>query len=171
MIKKTTSSRDERVALDVDIIRHTISTANTVRLADSFTLLYLTGLRPSEVSKCKLTTVEGVRCFDLTDKSLQLKSRASHRLIPVHYSIKDPEQLLESFRSMSSQYMNRQFNVPEGTLYSLRHSFATELVGNGTEPYIISELLGHSHQGMTLGRYVKGFPVKVLKEAVDKLNI
>ena len=113
--------------------------------------------------------MEGVQCFDLRDKTLQLKSRASHRLIPVHHSIEEPEQLLESFGSMSSQYMNRQFDVPEGTLYSLRHSFATELAGNDTEPYIISELLGHSHQGMTLGRYVKGFPVKVLKEAVDKL--
>ena len=171
MIKKTTSGRDERAALDVDIIKHAISTAKTTRLADSFTLLYLTGLRPSEVSKCKLTTVDGIECFDLRDKKITLKSKSSYRLVPIHHSIKDPEQLLESFRSMSSQYMNRQFDVPEGTLYSLRHSFATELAGNGTEPYIISELLGHSHQGMTLGRYVKGFPVKVLKEAVDKLNI
>jgi integrase len=171
MIKKTTSGRDERVALDVDTIMHTIATAKTARLTDSFALLYLTGLRPSEVTKCKLTSVDGIRCFDLRDRTLQLKSKGSYRLIPVHHAIKEPERLLESFKSMSSQYMNRQFDVAEGTLYSLRHSFATELAAKGVEPHIISELLGHSHQGMTLGRYVKGFPVKVLKEAVDKLNI
>ena len=171
MIKKTTSGRDERVALDVDTIKHAISTAKTARLADCFTLLYLTGLRPSEVYKCKITEVEDVQCFDLRDKTLQLKSKASYRLIPVHYSIKDPEQLLESYRSMSSQYINRLFDVPEGTLYSLRHSFATELAGKGVEPYIISELLGHTHSGMTMGRYVKGLPVKLLKKYVDKLNM
>ena len=171
MVKKTTAGRDERVALDVDTIKYAITTAKTARLADSFTLLYLSGLRPSEVHKCKISTVDGVKCFDLTDKSLELKSKGSYRLIPVHHAIKEPERLLESFRSMSSQYINRLFNVPNGTLYSLRHSFATELASKGVEPHIISELLGHSHSGMTLSRYVKGFPVKILKRAIDSLSL
>ena len=71
---------------------------------------------------------------------------------------------------MNSQYIGRQFKVSEGTLYRLRHSFATHLAAKGIEPYIISELLGHSHDGMTLSRYVKGFPFKSLREAIDKLE-
>ena len=169
MAKKTSSSREEREALSVSTIMRVIAASKTVELGHSYTLLYLSGLRPSEVYKCKITTVDGVKCFDLTDKSLELKSKSSYRLIPVHSSIDNPEELLESYRSMSSQYINRQFKVEEGTLYSLRHTFATELAASGTEPHIISELLGHTHSGMTLGRYVKGFPVQKLKDAIDTL--
>ena len=71
---------------------------------------------------------------------------------------------------MNSQYIGRQFKVSEGTLYRLRHSFATHLAAKGIEPYIISELLGHTHKGMTMGRYVKGFPVELLSEAINKLE-
>lgn len=78
---------------------------------------------------------------------------------------------MEDYKTMSSQYINRQFKVSKGTLYSLRHSFATILASKGVEPHIISELLGHSHGGMTLLRYVKGFPVQMLKDAVDTLLI
>jgi integrase len=171
MAKKTTSSRNERVALTPDTVKQVISSAKTTELSNAFTLLYLTGLRPSEVSKCKITTIDGIQCFDLTDTSINLKSTSSHRLIPVHRSIKEPEKLLEDFNSMSTQYISRQFKVEKGTLYSLRHSFATELASKGVEPHIISELLGHSHSGMTMGRYVKGLPVQMLKNTIDILSL
>ncbi len=170
MSKKTTNNRDERIALPVDTIRQAIKSAKTRELSSSFTLLYLSGLRPSEAFKCTVTAVDGIRCFDLTDLALQLKTKSSYRLIPVHHSIADPEQMLEDYRSMSSQYISRQFKVEEGTLYSLRHSFATQLASNGVEPHIISELLGHTHNGMTLGRYVKGFSIKLLSESINKLD-
>ena len=171
MAKKTTSSRNERVALTPDTVKQAITTSKTTELSNAFTLLYLTGLRPSEVSKCKITTIDGIQCFDLTDTSINLKSTSSHRLIPVHRSIKEPEKLLEDFSSMSTQYISRQFKVEKGTLYSLRHSFATELASHGVEPHIISELLGHSHSGMTMGRYVKGLPVQMLKNTIDILSL
>lgn len=170
MSKKTTNNRDERLALPVDTIRQAINGAKRRELSSSFTLLYLSGLRPSEAFKCTVTTVAGIRCFDLTDRALQLKTKSSYRLIPVHHSIDDPEQMLEDYRSMSSQYISRQFKVEEGTLYSLRHSFATQLASKGVDPHIISELLGHTHNGMTLGRYVKGFPIKLLSESINKVD-
>ncbi len=170
MAKKITNTRDERIALPVDTIKQAVDRAKTAKLASSFTLLYLTGLRPSEVYKCKVTVVNGIKCFDLTDKSLQLKTKGSYRLIPIHHTIADPDQMLEDYRSMSSQYISRQFKVEEGTLYSLRHSFATQLASKGVEPHIISELLGHTHTGMTLSRYVKGFPTKLLSKAINKLD-
>jgi len=170
MFKQSSGSRDERISLPVDTISRAVDDARTSKLASCFTLLYLTGMRPSEVYKCKITVVDGIKCFDLRDKNISLKTNSSHRLVPVHYSIDEPEQMLEDYRSMSSQYISRQFKVEEGTLYSLRHSFATELASKGVEPYIISELLGHTHNGMTLERYVKGFPTKLLSESINKLD-
>ena len=61
-------------------------------------------------------------------------------------------------------------NTKGKTLYSLRHTFATELAFRAIETTIISELLGHSHNGMTMGRYVKGLPIKLLSEAINKLE-
>ncbi len=170
MAKNIASSRDERIALDEDSVLKAINGAKTRELANSFTLLYLTGMRPSEVYKCKISTLDGIKCFDLTDKSLKLKSKSSHRLIPVHSAIANPEQFLKDYKTMSGQYLNRQFDVQKGTLYSLRHSFATTLASEGVEPHMISELLGHTHAGMTLGRYVKGFPVKLLSNRINKLS-
>ena len=171
MFKQPSGTRDERISLPVDTILKAVDDARTAKLASCFTLLYLTGMRSSEVYKCKVAVVDGIKCFDLRDKNISLKTNSSHRLVPVHSSINEPEQMLEDYRSMSSQYISRQFKVMEGTLYSLRHSFATHMAAKGVEPYIISELLGHSHGGMTLGRYVKGFDVKILKNAIDKLKI
>jgi integrase len=170
---KTTDNRDDRVSLSSDTILKAVKGAKTAKLASSFILLYLTGMRPSEAHLCNITTIDGIKCFDLTDKSIKLKTNASRRVIPVHKSIADPEKMLEDYRSMKPRMISRDFskNVDEGTLYSLRHSFATELASKGVEPHIISELLGHSHSGMTMGRYVKGLPVKILKHAVDNLRV
>jgi len=55
------------------------------------------------------------------------------------------------------------------SLYSLRHTFATTLIAKGIQPEVVSELMGHAHSTMTMNRYVKGYPIKVLKEAIDKL--
>ena len=171
MVKKKVSGREERKAIPVDEIKKVIKTTTMPELRSAYTLLYLTGLRPSEAHKCKISVVDGIKCFDLTGKDLELKTKSSYRLIPVHKLIVNPERLLEDFRKHSTQYIRRKFKVLEGTLYSLRHSFATELASKGVEPHIISELLGHSHKDMTLGRYVKGMPVSMLKDAVDKLVI
>lgn len=172
MVKKTTTDKEERIALDLDTIKDTVKGSKTAKLASSFTLLFLTGMRPSEAYKCKITEVDGIKCFDLTDTSIKLKNKGSHRLIPVHKSIDKPEQMLEDYGSINPRMISRDFckNLEKGTLYSLRHSFATQLASKGIEPHIISELLGHTHAGMTLGRYVKGFPIKLLSESINKLN-
>lgn len=173
MLKKTTSNRDERIALPVDTIRQAIDGAKTRELSSSFTLLYLSDLRPSEAFKCTVTAVDGIRCFDLTDRALQLKLKNSYRLIHVHHSIADPEQMLEDYRSMSSQYISRQFKVEKGTLlYSLRYSFAIQLASKGDEPHIIvSELLGHTYTGMMTECESKEQEAKRLKEELKATQV
>jgi len=42
-------------------------------------------MRPSELWKCKISvSKDSIIYFDLTDNQLQLKTTASHRLIPLH---------------------------------------------------------------------------------------
>lgn len=142
-------------------------------------ILRYTGMRFSELLKCSMTEIEGVLCFDLRTPSEALKTLSSHRVIPVHNSIKDSlEGFQELIRGYSDKHFTKKFtkvihrhleDSKSKSLYSLRHTFATNLIAKGIPPEIVSELLGHSHATMTLNRYVKGYPVLTLQSAINSL--
>lgn len=55
--------------------------------------------------------------------------------------------------------------------HSFRHTVGDFLKQSGVEPSVISELLGHSVDSITLSRYGKRYSPRVLKkQAVDKLD-
>jgi len=100
LVKKTASSREERHALDAEDL-HLLMNSNHEKLMPMYKLLYYSGMRLSEIYKCKISTVDGVQCFDLTDNNLTLKTKSSYRLIPVHEDIKeDVYTLLEKAQSI-----------------------------------------------------------------------
>lgn len=142
-------------------------------------ILRYTGMRTSELYKCSLSEIDGVLCFDLRSPTKALKTLSSHRIIPVHPNIKDSVQgFQELLKSYAEGYVTKAFTKTvqrhlkdtEGkVLYSLRHTFATNLIAKGVQPEIVSELMGHAHNTMTLNRYVKGFPTATLKSAIDTL--
>jgi len=162
--------REQRKALSKDTINKLISNAKSIKLAEAYKLLYLTGMRLSEAYKCSITTIDGIECFDLRDCG-SLKTASSKRLIPVHRDL-DPYQSLDAIRSLNKDYISKQASKQLqnlGSLYSLRHSFATDLIKANVDPSIVSELMGHKHQTMTLNRYSKGFDISKLYEAINKL--
>jgi len=174
LVKRITSARDERHALNADDL-HKLMTMGNVKSLPIYKILYYSGMRLSEVYKCQINIVEGIKCFDLTDKTKQLKTKSSYRLIPVHNDIvEEVEVLWKQSQEVRAEYAGKQasklFGTKGKTLYSLRHTFATELLnGNTGGAAIVSELLGHTHNDVTMGRYVKGFSVSTLKQAVDVL--
>ena len=174
LVKRLGSSRDERQALNIEEIQKLMYDSGNQKLIPLYKILYYSGMRLSEVYKCKLIVVDGIKCFDLTDVASELKTKSSYRLIPVHDSLDDVELLLEQARAVRDGYATRKtselFKTKGKSLYSLRHSFATQLASEGIETTIISELLGHAHNSMTLGRYVKGFPTRILSESINKLD-
>ena len=139
-----------------------------------------TGMRLSELYKCTVSEIDSVLCFDLRNpKGSPLKTLSSYRIIPIHDGLlrylDDFSDLLKKF---SSNYISKRFKKDinrilednEGkSLYSLRHTFATDLIANGVQPEIVSELMGHAHSTMTMNRYVKGYPAETLKKAIDTL--
>ncbi len=167
------SARTERDVLNMDEIRGLIAGAKTSELALSFELLYLSGMRLSEAYKCQLSTIDGVECFDLRDTIEPLKNNSSYRLIPVYSSIRSAERSLKALRSLRQQNISKQasksLSGSKKTLYSLRHTFATNMAAKEVEASVISELMGHSHKSITLNRYTKGYPVKILQNAIEKL--
>lgn len=176
LIVQETTARNQREALDRDTLMNLLEGARKKELRSAYTILYLTGMRLSEAYKVKLSTIDSILCFDLTDRSIPLKTQSSYRLIPVHNSIKDKVyEMLEDLRSLKPDYISKQAKLALGnkdkvSLYSLRHTFATDLIHRGALPEVVSELMGHSHNTMTMGRYSKGYNVEQLKDTIELLS-
>jgi len=146
-----------------------------------YTLFY-TGMINSEFLQAKISEVDGVLCFDLTNPDLKLKTLARHRLIPIHSHLLKlgiVDKLLYIQKNYTTDYLSRfsskfiNKNISDSSkkvLYSFRHTFATKLQNSMIDEAIIAQLMGHSKKGMTFGRYAKGYVANTLKEAVESLE-
>jgi len=158
----------------------------------------LSGLRLDEACqlyKEDIKEVEGIWCLDVNDsKDKKLKNLSSKRLVPVHPKLIDmglieyvqkckTERLWPNLKwckingysnSLGKWYQrfNRQHitDDPFKTFHSLRHAFADSLKQQGIQKELIAELMGHSQESITMGRYGKRYMPEVLLEVVKKLD-
>lgn len=184
--KAELSAQMEREPFEVEEVRKSFKLIDKVLSDGNLKLIYkilaYTGMRISELSKGQLKQEGHIFFIDLTEESCSLKTKSSHRKIPLHKDLilldvhKKYNQLRGLFRD---EYISKKFreqvkphltNNPRKTLYSYRHTLATQLKYAEVNPIVISEILGHSHEGMTMGRYASRYPLEVLKEAIDKLE-
>ena len=182
-MRKKGNAKDEREVFSDDELKKIISSnsENDDMKLFHYTLFY-TGMIISEFKQVKISKIDGIECFDLTDSNLKLKTMARHRLIPIHshllrMGISDRLSSIQS--NYTADYLSRwgnEFinthvnNSSKKVLYSFRHIFATKLQNNIIEENIISQLMGHAKKGQTFGRYGKGFEAQNLKEAIETLN-
>ncbi|WP_421715277.1 hypothetical protein [Arcobacter arenosus] len=101
--------------------------------------------------------------FDLTNPKLKLKTKSRRRVIPFHNELVRLQvnnllhiALNKTTMNLYKRVFNEKIKVQvtsssKKVLYSLRHTVATELKHSNVSSIIISELLGHSHDGMTMG--------------------
>lgn len=181
---QTTNDRLQRLPLDKEEFNKILELLPTDK-AYLLSVLAYSGMRLSEMYKCKVEEVDGVVCFSLMDRTLKLKTKSSYRLIPIHSSLLDgldnfityrDKVASESVARNTSEIIKKQnfTDSHKKSLYSLRHTFATELIKDGANNIHVSELLGHSLQnlgGMTLSRYANGTQVKLLKTTIERLNL
>ena len=170
-VKHQYSAREQRKALtyeEIDIIYN--ATCNE-ELKNFINLLRYTGMRIGELGKYKVNIIDGIECFDLRYAEA-LKTMSSFRIIPKHPKLKivkftyTLEHMSRQVKHLIDEYLE---DSDKKTTYSLRHTFASELITRGVRTDIVSELLGHKHVGMTLSRYAKGFSIEQLNEAICKL--
>jgi len=141
---------------------------------------------------------EGVWCVDVNDRNdKKLKNISSRRLIPLHPNLLMCGFLeyVESLRSTAVQrlWMNLSWREADGygsaygkwyqrfnrehvttdkakVFHSLRHTVADTLKQAGVQEVVISEIMGHANDSMTMSRYGKRYQPKVLLDALMHLD-
>lgn len=176
---KSKNLRQNRDALTIDEIRKLVKVDNDHEVTVLILLSFFSGLRLSEIPKCKIIR-SGIPYFDLTSTKISLKTSSSHRKIPIHTSLYpyldeiekwEYEHLLWLARKTKKRISSVLLRVENKSLYSLRHSFATELISKNVNPAIVSELMGHSQKSLTLSVYTKQFPIDTLNKAIQLLTL
>ena len=158
--------------MSAEEIKSLIDTVKNIKHRTIIMLLYSSGLRVSEISHLKIT--------DIDSKSMRIKvvqgkgSKDRYTLLSqqvlvelrAYYIIYKPKEYLfngsgpgRPLSVRSIQHLVQKALIQLGlesknyTVHTIRHSFATHLVDNGTDLHTVKELLGHSSLQTTM-RYM-----------------
>jgi integrase/recombinase XerD len=135
-------------------------------------LLYSTGMRVSEIANCRIADIDSknmrikiVQGKGAKDRYTILSQQILLELRAYYLIYKPKEYLFNGYRPASRysvrtiQHLMQKALVKAGlenknyTIHTIRHSFATHLLDNGTDLYTIKELMGHNNLQTTM-RYM-----------------
>lgn len=146
-----------------------INTIENVKHRAMFMLLYSTGIRLSELAHLRITDIDSKAMrvkvvqgkgakdrYTILSQQVLLELRAYYvQYRPVEYlfngmgkgrrySLRSIEKVVEN-AIIKAGLQNKDYSV-----HTIRHSFATHLVDNGTDLHTVKELLGHNSLGTTM---------------------
>lgn len=132
-------------------------------------LLYSTGMRISEIANCRITDidsknmrikiVQGKGCkdrFTILSQQVLMELRAYYLIYKPTEYLFNGQRPGKRYSVRSIQHLMQKALIKVGlesknyTIHTIRHSFATHLVDNGTDLHTIKELLGHSSLQTTM---------------------
>lgn len=135
-------------------------------------LLYSSGMRVSEIANCKIVDIDSknmrikiVQGKGAKDRYTIMSQQVLLELRAYYLIYKPKEYLFNGFRPgkkysvRSIQHLMQKALLAVGldsknyTIHTIRHSFATHLLDNGTDLFTIKELLGHTNLQTTM-RYM-----------------
>jgi len=155
------------VILNIEEVKRIIDMTSNMKHKTLLALIYSGGFRISEVLHLKLEDIDSQRMLVHIKSAKGMKDRytlLSNKVLVLlreYYVIYKPSLYLfegqygEQYTSRSAQMVlkhaaNRAGIIKKITLHSLRHSFATHLLENGTDIRYIQNLLGHNSPKTTM---------------------
>jgi site-specific recombinase XerD len=158
--------------MDAEEIMCLINTVKNIKHRTIIILLYSSGLRVSEISKLKITDIDSKNMrikvaegkgdkdrYSILSKQVLLELRAYYIICkPKEYlfngqGIGRPASIRSIQKMVQKALIEAGLNSKNYTVHTLRHSFATHLVDNGTDLHTVKELLGHGSIQTTM-RYL-----------------
>jgi integrase/recombinase XerD len=154
-----------------------------------FYLIYSGGLRISEVVNLTLRDIDSSRSVirirnskGAKDREIPLSTRALEQ-IRVYYKVFKPKEYLfegqfggpystRSIQALFKRALKETGIRKKATVHTLRHSYATHLLENGTDIRIIQELLGHRSSKTTeLYTYVSRQTKQKIPNPLEQLDL
>ncbi|WP_276358020.1 tyrosine-type recombinase/integrase [Cohnella caldifontis] len=171
-------------------VRRLLESVKNLKHRTILTLIYSSGLRISEVVKLKRIDVDPTRRTLHIRQSKGRKDRYTV-LSPIAYRMLEEylnRNYVEDYLFPSGDSMNKPLNVRSiqhvferakrlagvtkpTTVHTLRHSFATHLLEEGTDLRYIQELLGHASSKTTeIYTHVSIKDIRRIKSPLDRMD-
>ena len=166
-ITRPQKERKLPVVLTIDEVKKLLNAITNLKHKTLLTLLYSAGLRIGEAINLKLVDVDFDRNLIHIKSAKGKKDR--YTLLSTNFAIllKDYVSIYKPNNYLFTGQQSNQYSATSSrkilknnlaktdikksiTLHSLRHSFATHLLENGTDIRYIQELLGHSNPKTTM---------------------
>jgi len=128
----------------------------------------------------KIKTADSTRLIPVHSKLIELgfiqfvnnrKARQLERLFPAL-----PYSEAEGYSRTPSKWFTNfkaSIGIPKDrkkAFHSFRHTFTNTLKQLGIEEAVTAALIGHKHEGITYGRYGKGYDINILNDAIQQLE-
>jgi site-specific recombinase XerD len=173
--------------LTLDEIRRIINSITNLKHRAIISTIYSCGLRISEAVNLKINDIDSSamtvkivnakgrndRIIMLSEKLLSLLREYFKEYKPKIYLFEGQQGKQYSTRSIQQIFNNAVKKVgikKKVTVHSLRHSFASHLLDNGTDIRFIQELLGHKHLSTTqIYTLINPASVKKIKSPFDNI--
>ncbi|GAB4301390.1 MAG: site-specific integrase [Ignavibacteriaceae bacterium] len=173
--------------LTVEEVREIINSITNLKHRAIISTIYSCGLRISEAMNLKIKDIDSSamtvkivnakgrndRIVMLSEKLLSLLREYFKEYKPKVYLFEGQKGEKYSSRSIQQIFNNAVKKVgikKKVTVHSLRHSFASHLLDNGTDIRFIQELLGHKHLSTTqIYTHINPVSVKKIKSPFDNI--
>lgn len=188
-IDRPRKARKLPLVLSEEEVAKVLSVTTNLKHKSILVTIYSCGLRLSELLNLRLTDIQSDRHLLLVRDAKGNKDRTTIlsettlQLLRKYYQIYKPKEFLfegqgggmyssKSVQNILQHSLAKAKIFKPASPHTLRHSFATHLLENGTDLRHIQTLLGHSSPKTTeLYTQVSTRSLKGIKSPVEKLNI